>query len=732
MENGTASKTIIVTGMSCGSCAAAVRGSLLKVEGIEDANVNYATGQTTVVCPLGGVSEKKIIEAVRKAGFDVAKSADDRRDANAEALAWRRRFILGVSLSVPLMVLMVLRDIPYVGWIELILATPVQTIVAYPFYKGALKSLRHLRANMDTLVAGGSTVAYLYSLGLLLAWTFGEHEAGHVFHGYFETGAFIVSFICLGKYLETRARGKAGDAIASLMRLEARTARVQRDGEFVEVPIEEIQPGDIIQVRPGEKIPVDGECIEGRSAVDESLVTGESLPVEKKPGDKLIGATVNTDGSLICRVTAVGKDSVLRQIVELVEQAQASRASVQRFADRVSAVFVPVVLVIALIATLSWWGYTGVNGEQINWAKGVMIGVAVLVVACPCALGLATPTAIMVASGMGARRGILIRDAEALETACNIDTVVMDKTGTITHGKPSVVGCYPAGELSETDLLMKAAAAEAHSEHPAAKAVVNYAEKQGISVPPVDNFRSFAGRGVEGIAEGTHVRIGKPGWLRETGIELPAEKEAFKEVAGQTSLAVAFDDDFAGYIVIRDTLKEDSVSAVRRLHEDGLHTVMLTGDSETAAKSIAEQVGIDEVIAEVHPEEKAACITRLTGRGARVAMVGDGVNDAPALAAADLGIAMGSGTDVARDAAGIILMGNRLSGVAQAIELSRATMKTIRQNMYWALGYNAVLIPLACLGVIHPMLASAAMAFSSVSVVSNSLLLKRRVNLQTT
>jgi P-type Cu+ transporter len=723
------SHTLIVTGMSCGACAASVRGALLKLEGVSDAHVNYATGQATLACAGEAPQHKQIVEAVRRAGFDVAKS-DARRDSSAEAIAWRWRFIVGLCLSGPLMVLMWLHEtLPWVGWLELALATPVQTIVAYPFYRGAFKGLTRLRTNMDTLVAGGSTVAYLYSIFLLLNWAGGEHAAHATFHGYFETGAFIVTFICLGKYLEARARGRAGDAIRGLVEMEARSARVQRQGEFIDVPIADVVKGDVVQVRPGEKIPTDGLCLEGASAVDEALVTGESEPVSKRPGDHLIGATINTDGSLLYRVTAIGAESVLRQIIGLVEQAQASRASVQRFADRVSGVFVPTVIAIALVAAAAWWITTGVTAEAgVDWAKGIMIAVAVLVVACPCALGLATPTAIMVASGLGAKRGILIRDAQALETACTIDTIVLDKTGTITQGRPSVTAVY-AEQGDEAHLLRLAAAAEASSEHPLARAVVEHARKRDLVIPEAMDFRAVAGDGVSASIEGETVRAGKPDWIRQQGIDLPSDlqaRQAELEQAGQTVLLVAQGERPLGLIAVRDAVKADSAAAVARLHSDGLHVVMLTGDNQAVADSIAAEVGIGEVIAGVRPDGKAAAIARLRGEDCRVAMVGDGINDAPALAAADLGIAMGSGTDVAREAAGLILMTGRLTGVAEAIELSRATLRTIKQNMGWALAYNACLIPLACFGLIHPMLASAAMAFSSVSVVSNSLLLRRR------
>ncbi|MCK4872412.1 MAG: copper-translocating P-type ATPase [Phycisphaerales bacterium] len=722
--------TVIVTGMSCGACAAAVRSSLLSIEGVTDATVNYATGQATVQCAAGPPSEHAITAAVRWAGFDVAESRAERPDVDADAEAWRNRFIIGLIFSTPLMILMVTRDFTGRGFVELALATPVQTFVAWPFYRGAVKGVRHLRANMDTLIAGGSTVAYLFSLGLLVHYTFTTGAHTHAFHGYFESAAFIVTFICLGKWLEARARGKAGDAIARLMELSARTARVERGGGAVELPIEEVAEGDIVLIRPGEKVPTDGVVLTGRSAVDESLVTGESMPVDKGVGDTLIGATINTNGSLRYRVTTVGKESVLAQIIAMVEAAQASRASIQRFADRVSAVFVPVVLLIALATVITWWIATGLGGDDgVNWARGVITGVAVMVVACPCALGLATPTAIMVGTGLGARQGILIRDAQALETACLIDTVALDKTGTITLGKPTVTACIAGEGFDEDRVLSLAASVEHHSEHPIAQAILVAAADRAIDVGDATDFQAAAGDGASAHVGGEIVRVGRPEWITSQGAvvseQLTASCDQMQQ-DGQTVLAVALGDQTIGLIAVRDTIRPDSAEAIRRMQQDGLHVVMLTGDHKKAAAAIAKEIDVDEVIAEVRPDGKTDAIKHLQKHGLHVAMAGDGINDAPALATSDLGIAMGAGADVAIDAAGIVLVRNRLEGVPQAIELSRATMRTIKQNMYWALGYNAVLIPLAAVGVIHPMLAAAAMALSSVSVVSNSLLLRRR------
>jgi Cu+-exporting ATPase len=724
-------RSLNVTGMSCGACASAVRTALMRLEGVDDANVNYATGQATVHCLTPDVSERSLIEAVENAGFGVAAAASDRTDPRAEAARWRWRFWLGIALSAPLMMLMFMRWIPAVGWIELLLASPVQIIVAGPFYAGAWRTLRHARANMDTLVAGGSTVAYLYSVGLLLAHAFGPAaEHAHHFHGYFETGAFIVSFICLGKWLEARARGRAGDAIARLLELTPPTATIERDGRLVDVSATEVEVDDIVMLRPGSKAPVDGVVVDGATAIDESMVTGESIPVPKSPGDPIIGGTLNTDGSVRYRATAVGEESVLARIVALVEDAQASRASVQRIADRVSAVFVPAVLAAALVTALGWWIGTALgSSDGVDWAKGMLTAVAVLVIACPCALGLATPTAIMVGTGIGAGRGILIRDARALELACRIGTVALDKTGTITRGKPVVVDVL-ADTMSADELLAIAAAVESHSEHPLARAVVEAAEERGLELPSANDFDSSPGEGVRARVADMRVCVGSRAWVLAQCADPPetlTRDLGRLGASGQSVLAIGVDGNAVGVIGVRDEPKEDSAAAIERMRGDGLKTIMMTGDHEHAARAIGEEVGVDDVIADVRPEGKADVIEQLRSDGRPVAMVGDGVNDAPALAASDLGIAMGGGTDVAIETADIVLLGNRLSGVPESIELSRATMRTIRQNMYWALGYNALLIPVAAAGLIHPMLASAAMAFSSVSVVTNSLMLRRRL-----
>lgn len=730
MPAETTQRSLSVTGMSCGACAAAVRTALLRVEGVDEANVNYATGQATIQCGTSDVPEKSLITAVKHAGFGVASEDSDRTDPSTEAARWRWRFWLGIALSAPLMLLMFMRSVPGVGWIELLLATPVQIIVAAPFYTGAWHSLKHARSNMDTLVAGGSSVAYLYSLGLLLAHTFGSvTEHAHHFHGYFETGAFIVSFICLGKWLEARARGRAGDAIARLLELTPPTAVVECDGSLVEVNAAEVQPGDTVLLRPGTKAPVDGVVMHGATAVDESMVTGESIPVPKSIGDQIIGGTLNTDGSVRYRATAVGETSVLARIIGLVEEAQASRASIQRLADRVSAIFVPVVLATALITALSWWIGTGMSGsETTDWAKGIMTAVAVLVIACPCALGLATPTAIMVGTGLGARRGILIRDSQALESACRIRTVALDKTGTITRGRPVVVDMFADG-MDGGEMLALAAAVESESEHPLARAVVDEAAERGLELTPAADFVSSPGQGVQASVDGRQIIVGSADWTHDqcaVPTEVVGERLDQLEASGQSVLVVGIDGRIGGLIGVRDEPKEDSASAIARMRTDGLRTVMITGDHERAARAIGHEVGVDDVVAGIRPDGKARAIESLRSEGHPVAMVGDGVNDAPALAASDLGIAMGGGTDVAIETADIILLGNRLTGVSESIELSRATMRTIRQNMYWALGYNSLLIPVAAAGFIHPMLASAAMAFSSVSVVTNSLMLRRR------
>lgn len=746
--------TLDIQGMHCASCASNVQKALRNVEGVEDATVNFATERATVHAAAAEVDRERLAEAVRSTGYDVAPQrgaeSDDAHHDHAsvtddEVRSWKIRTIVGLSLAAPLMLLMAPELLALLGadvafppwlmaarpWIGLVLATPVQFWVAIPFYKGAWKGLKRRAANMDTLIAGGSSVAYFYSVYAVIAATFTGAET----HVYFETAAFIVALIALGKWLESRSKSSARGAIRELLELAPQTARVKRDGAEKEIPAASVEEGDIIIVRPGEKIPVDGEITDGQSAVDESMITGESVPVDKSVGDEVVGGTINQSGSFEFRATRVGDETALNNIVRLVESALESRPDIQRIADRVSAVFVPVIIIIALAAAIGWWTYTGLTADGVAWEKGVFVAVAVLIVACPCALGLATPTAIMVGAGVGARRGLLIRNAQALEIAGKLRVIAFDKTGTITEGEMQVADLVPLEESErEESLLRIAAAAESRSEHPIARAIARRAEEEEIDLPEVGDFDTEAGGGVRCTIEGKAVIVGNIEMLEDAGVDLSGaeSRRAEMESDGKTVIHVASGGRLLGLVAVSDTLKESSVEAVARLKRAGLEVILITGDNERAARAIAGQVGIDSVLANVKPDEKAARIRELRkggedgdGAARAVAMVGDGVNDAPALAEADVGIAIGAGADVAIEAADIVLVSSDPIHVAEAIRLSRATMRKMRQNLFWALVYNSALVPLAAFAIIHPILAAGAMSLSSVSVVGNSLLLRR-------
>jgi len=735
-DSGKGSLTLPIEGMHCASCAATVRGALSKVEGVAEARVNIATHRATVEFAGDPPDRERLEKAVRDSGYAVGRSGPAHHEhaggehdhtaageaADREARGWLVRFWIGLALSVPLMLFMfvpALAQWAWRGWAELALATPVQFFVGWPFYLGLWRGLKRFRANMDTLIAGGSSVAYFYSAFVLLS--AGGHGQGHL---YFETAAWIITLITLGKWLEARARGSAGKAIGELVKLTPRTARVVRDGDERDIPVAEVVEGDTFIVRPGERIPVDGEVTKGESAVDESMVTGESVPVDKVEGDGLIGGTLNTTGSLTAKATAVGADTVLSGIVEAVERAQESKAPAQRLADTVSAVFVPVIIAIAVVSAIGWWVYTGSQGT-VDWGQGVFVATAVLVIACPCALGLATPMAIVVATGLSARRGILVREAKAIEQARAIDTVVFDKTGTLTRGRPSLRSVHADG-MSEDEALRLGASVESRSEHPIARAIVEGAGARGIDFPEPEGFEAESGVGVTATVQGTSVRIA------QAGDEAPeALRTAIDEVEaeGDTVVVLTADGTGSAAFALRDELREGAKQAVDRLHALGLRTAMITGDREAPARRAAGELGIDEVLARVRPEAKAERIESLRSEGRRVAMVGDGINDAPALAAADVGIAMRGGTDVAAETAGIILMRDDPRAVAEAVVLSRATVRTIHQNLFLALVYNALLVPLAAFGVVHPVFAAVAMSLSSVSVVGNSLLLSRRAGI---
>ncbi|MDO8523054.1 MAG: heavy metal translocating P-type ATPase [bacterium] len=735
-------KTFSIKGMHCASCVMILEDSLKKVEGVTQAVVNLSTEKATVTYDSAKVTDEKLSSAVSNVGYqaligeEIRTEDEEQKEKQRDLRDLRRK--VSVSLVLGGLILWgafpgLMKTAPMIlqnFWVQLLLATPVQFWAGFGFYRATISALKHRTANMDTLVVIGTTVAYVYSVFVTMSPEL-LIKIGIEPMPYFDTAAIIIGLILLGRYFEAKAKAGTSEAIKKLIGLQAKTARVLRDGKEIDIPISEVIIGDIIRVRPGEKIPVDGIIVEGESSIDDSMITGESMPVDKAKGDVVVGATMNKTGTFTFKATKVGADTMLAQIIKLVQEAQGSKAPIQRLADLVSSYFVPVVIMLSFLTFAVWY----IFGPAPTLLFALLNTIAVLIIACPCAMGLATPTAIMVGTGKGAEQGILIKDAESLETAHKINTIIFDKTGTLTKGQPEVTDIVVFGSIDKDELLKLAGSIEKGSEHSLAEAIVKAAEAKKFTLSKVEKFQAIPGHGVEGVVDGKRIAFGNKRLMDKEGIDigLAGNKIGEMESAGKTVMMIGIENKLAGLIAVADIIKESALGGLSALQKLGIEVVMITGDNQRTASAIGHKLGITRILAEVLPDQKEAEVRKIQAEGKVVAMVGDGINDAPALAAADVGIAMGSGTDVAIEAADITLINKDLKSVAAAVVLSKKTMRTIRLNLFWAFGYNVILIPVA-MGALYPffglllnpIFASIAMATSSISVVSNSLLLKRK------